>query len=251
MLDTAALRARLAGVRDASPTPPAGPGATPPRSGSSPSPRHFRRTPPRRLRGGPDRFRREQGPGSPRQDRARADLPLTWHLIGHLQSNKAREGRRDAFRRSTRWTTLPAAEAGSGGRRSRTDDRACSSRSISPASRPSHGARPDELMPLFIAAAACRAARVSGLMLLPPVTAIPRTPVPSSPSFGVCGTPARGRRRPRHAGRAFDGNEPRLRGRHRGRRDRSSASARRSSATARAALTSAGSVRASGPSAFS
>ena len=42
------------------------------------------------------RLRREQGPGSPPQDRSasRPSDDLRWHLIGHLQSNKARKAAR-------------------------------------------------------------------------------------------------------------------------------------------------------------
>jgi uncharacterized pyridoxal phosphate-containing UPF0001 family protein len=36
-----------------------------------------------------------------------------------------------------------------------------------------HGARPDELMPIFAAARTCRAAQLTGLMLLPPAVAEP------------------------------------------------------------------------------
>ena len=51
-----------------------------------------RRVRARRRRRRPDRLRREQGPGSAaRRWTQTADLPLRWHLVGHLQSNKAKK----------------------------------------------------------------------------------------------------------------------------------------------------------------
>ena len=67
---------------------------------------------PRRRRRRPARFRREPRPGSPAEDRRRRPtLPIQWHLIGHLQSNKAQEGRAGVRRASTRSIARPAARS--------------------------------------------------------------------------------------------------------------------------------------------
>jgi PLP dependent protein len=96
-----------------------------------------------------------------------ADIPVTWHLVGHLQSNKARKAAgsfaciqsidsADLLRR----VDASAAEAG---RRPELFVQ------VDLAGEPAkHGAPSDAWLPIFEAAAACRAARVGGLMLLPP-----------------------------------------------------------------------------------
>jgi PLP dependent protein len=96
-----------------------------------------------------------------------SDLPIRWHLIGHLQSNKAKKagGRFDVVH------SVDAIDLGE-----RLDQGAsAASRSIELlaqvdlAGEPTkHGVRPDELPPLFEAGGALRAARLVGLMLLPP-----------------------------------------------------------------------------------
>ncbi len=95
-------------------------------------------------------------------------LPVRWHLIGHLQANKARKAAAsfscihsidgvDLLRRVDR----AAAEAG-------TVPEALVQ--VDLAGEPTkHGARPDELDAIFAAAGACQAVRVVGLMLLPPL----------------------------------------------------------------------------------
>lgn len=95
------------------------------------------------------------------------DLPLRWHLIGHLQSNKARKAAEhfawihsidspDLLRR----VDAAAAEAG-------TTPRLLVQ--VDLAGEPTkHGARPEELDGVFAAARECQAAAVAGLMLLPP-----------------------------------------------------------------------------------
>jgi pyridoxal phosphate enzyme (YggS family) len=103
---------------------------------------------------------------------ATADIPITWHLVGHLQSNKARRAAGafgwvhsvdsvDLLER----VDAAAAEAG---------------RSLEVliqvdlAGEPTkHGAPADAWLSLFEAASGCRAARVAGLMLLPPFTPDP------------------------------------------------------------------------------
>lgn len=95
------------------------------------------------------------------------DLPLEWHLIGHLQSNKARKaaatfghihsidslGLLDAVDRA-------AADAGTTPRVLIQVDLA--------GEATKYGAEVDTVWSLLAAAARCRAARLAGLMLLPP-----------------------------------------------------------------------------------
>ena len=99
---------------------------------------------------------------------ATADLKLRWHLVGHLQSNKARKARRafdavhsvddaalvrriDEAALADRPHNRSARAGGSGGRSHQT-----------------RRAEPERLTAIFEQARACRAARVVGLMLLPP-----------------------------------------------------------------------------------
>jgi pyridoxal phosphate enzyme (YggS family) len=103
---------------------------------------------------------------------ATADTPIAWHLVGHLQSNKARRAAAafawihsidsvDLLRR----VDAAAEEAG---RRPELLFQ------VDLAGEPTkHGASADAWLSLFEAAAACRAARVAGLMLLPPFTPDP------------------------------------------------------------------------------
>ena len=96
-----------------------------------------------------------------------ADLPIRWHLVGHLQSNKARKaGARFDVVHSVDQAAIAA----------RLDEGASAAgRSIELlvqvdlAGEPSkHGAHADELPALFHAATSLSAARFVGLMLLPP-----------------------------------------------------------------------------------
>lgn len=95
------------------------------------------------------------------------DLPLRWHLVGHLQSNKARKAAADfAWIHSIDSPDLlnrvdaAAAEAGTRPQLLAQVDLA--------GEATKHGITPDELDGLFAAARQCRAARLVGLMLLPP-----------------------------------------------------------------------------------
>ena len=101
-----------------------------------------------------------------KMDRA-AGRSLRWHLIGHLQGNKARKAAAsfacihsidgaDLLRRVDR----AAMEAGTGPELLVQVDLA--------GEATKHGARPDELSETFAAARQCQAARVVGLMVLPP-----------------------------------------------------------------------------------
>ena len=92
---------------------------------------------------------------------------MRWHLIGHLQSNKARSAAAacdwihsvDSVRLLRR-IDAAAAEAGT------APDLLVQVDLAGEAAK--HGAPPDEVPRLFEAARACRAARVRGLMLMPP-----------------------------------------------------------------------------------
>ena len=101
-----------------------------------------------------------------------ADLPLRWHLIGHLQSNKARKA-------GAQFDVI------------QTVDRVAIGDTIEEAARTSghevtvlaqvdiagettkHGAPEAELPSLFEAAKGWRACRMAGLMLLPPLVENP------------------------------------------------------------------------------
>ena len=99
-------------------------------------------------------------------------LSLRWHLVGHLQSNKARKA-------GARFHTIHSIDGLDLGARLESVAVA--------ADRPlellvqvdlageatKHGVREDQLMTLFTAARTWHRARLTGLMLLPPATASP------------------------------------------------------------------------------
>jgi pyridoxal phosphate enzyme (YggS family) len=101
-----------------------------------------------------------------------ADLPLRWHLIGHLQSNKVRKAAAlfDVIHSvdDRRLVTALDKAAAAGGR---TLDLLIQVDLAGEATK--HGVRPDALLPLFEAADGCTAVRVVGLMLLPPAVSDP------------------------------------------------------------------------------
>jgi pyridoxal phosphate enzyme (YggS family) len=107
------------------------------------------------------------------------DLTIRWHLLGHLQTNKARKAVR-AF------ATIQSVD---GVELLERLDRAAVEAECSPelliqvdlaGEATKFGASPSEVPRLFEAAAACRAARVVGLMTLPPA---PETPEDARPWF--------------------------------------------------------------------
>jgi pyridoxal phosphate enzyme (YggS family) len=108
-----------------------------------------------------------------------ADLFIEWHLLGHLQSNKARKAA-PAFASIQSVDSVEliqkldqaALDAGRGPQLLIQVDLAGESTKF--------GVRPEAALPLFDAAASCRAARVVGLMLLPPA---PDTPEDARPWF--------------------------------------------------------------------
>ncbi len=93
-------------------------------------------------------------------------LPLRWHLVGHLQSNKARKAVAFDWIHSVDSPALlgrldrAAAEAG------RSPQLLVQVDLAGEATR--HGAREDEARRIVEAAAECRAVRLRGLMILPP-----------------------------------------------------------------------------------
>ena len=102
----------------------------------------------------------------PKMDQT-ADLEVRWHLVGHLQSNKARKAgaRFDCVQSidgAALVTRLDEAAAAAG---RHVDLLVQVDLAGEPAKR---GAPEEELAQIFAAAKACRAARVVGLMVLPP-----------------------------------------------------------------------------------
>ena len=103
---------------------------------------------------------------------ATSDIPIAWHLVGHLQSNKARRAAAsfacihsiDSAEVLTR-VDAAAAEAG------RRTELLVQVDLAGEATK--HGAPAERWLSVFEAAADCRAARVTGLMLLPPFTPDP------------------------------------------------------------------------------
>jgi pyridoxal phosphate enzyme (YggS family) len=103
---------------------------------------------------------------------AAPDLDITWHLIGHLQSNKARK----AAERVALIHSIDSAEL-----LQRVDAAAAAAETrpqvlvqVDLAAEPTkHGARPETLDAVFEQARRCTAATVVGLMLLPPLSENP------------------------------------------------------------------------------
>ncbi len=98
-----------------------------------------------------------------------SDLPLRWHLIGHLQSNKAAKAASvfdviHSIDDPTLVRKIDAAAAAAG----RSIDLLVQVDLAGEATK--HGAREADLPAIFEAALACSAARVVGLMTLPPAT---------------------------------------------------------------------------------
>jgi PLP dependent protein len=101
-----------------------------------------------------------------------ADLPLHWHLIGHLQTNKAKKA-------GARFDAVHSVD-GADLLRKLDDAAADASRRIDllvqvdlAGEATKFGAGEEALLPIFDAARTARAARVVGLMLLPPAAENP------------------------------------------------------------------------------
>ena len=100
-----------------------------------------------------------------------SDLPLQWHLVGHLQSNKAKKvGRFDLIHSidaAALMTRVDEAASAAG----RTIELLVQVDLAGEATK--HGAREEELLGVFEAARGLLACRVIGLMLLPPAVEDP------------------------------------------------------------------------------
>jgi PLP dependent protein len=106
-----------------------------------------------------------------------ADLGIRWHLVGHLQSNKARKAgsRFDVIHSAddvALITTLDAAAAAAGRHLDVLVQVDLARESTK------HGVVERELPPIFHAARGCTAARIVGLMLLPPAVDDPEAARP-------------------------------------------------------------------------
>ena len=110
---------------------------------------------------------------------ASPDLDLRWHLLGHLQTNKARKAA-PAFAMIQSLDSvellrkLDAAAAESG----RSPELLVQVDLAGEATK--YGARPEDAPPIFEAASRCKAANVVGVMTLPP---IPDNPEDARPWF--------------------------------------------------------------------
>jgi PLP dependent protein len=107
---------------------------------------------------------------------ATADLALRWHLIGHLQSNKAKKAARfDAVHSIDSAALLEKLNesAAAAGRRMEVLVQVDLAGEAT-----KHGAREDELVSIFDAARAATHLRPVGLMLLPPAVEDPEAARP-------------------------------------------------------------------------
>jgi PLP dependent protein len=108
-----------------------------------------------------------------------ADLPIRWHLLGHLQTNKARKAvSAFAVIQSVDGVELLQKLDRAAGESGRAPELLIQVDLAGEATK--FGVPPGEVPRLLEAAAACRAARVVGLMTLPP---IPDTPDDARPWF--------------------------------------------------------------------
>jgi len=101
-----------------------------------------------------------------------SDTAIQWHLVGHLQSNKARKAAAvfACIHSIDSVDLLERVDAGALEAGHRPDVLV----QVDLAGEPTkHGATLETLLPLFEAAATCRAVRVAGLMVLPPFAANP------------------------------------------------------------------------------
>lgn len=103
---------------------------------------------------------------------ATADLPLRWHCIGHLQSNKARKaGALFHTIHSIDSAELFGAIENAAQQAGRSIDALVQVDLAGEATK--HGASPGALLSIFEAAARCTMVRLVGLMLLPPAVEDP------------------------------------------------------------------------------
>jgi pyridoxal phosphate enzyme (YggS family) len=110
---------------------------------------------------------------------AATDLEIRWHLLGHLQINKARKaGPAFATIHGVDSVELLQKLDAAAGESGRATELLIQVDLAGEATK--FGVPPDEVPRLFEAAGACRAARVAGLMTLPPY---PETPEDARPYF--------------------------------------------------------------------
>ena len=100
-----------------------------------------------------------------------SDLSIRWHLVGHLQSNKAKKTTGFDVIHSIDGADLLAKVDEAAHAAGRRIDLLVQVDLAGEATK--HGARADELAPIFEAARAARSTRVVGLMLLPPAVEDP------------------------------------------------------------------------------
>jgi PLP dependent protein len=106
-----------------------------------------------------------------------ADLGIRWHLVGHLQSNKAKKA--GAHFDVVHSLDSPALLRKLDDAADETGRRLELLVQVDLAGEATkHGAREEELLPVFEAAETCRAARITGLMLLPPAVEDPESARP-------------------------------------------------------------------------
>jgi pyridoxal phosphate enzyme (YggS family) len=107
-----------------------------------------------------------------------ADLQIAWHLVGHLQSNKARKA-------GARFDVIHSVDGPELVKKLDDAAREAGRRvellvQVDLAGEPSkHGATEDALGPIFEAGKTCDVARITGLMLLPPLVDDPQRTRPS------------------------------------------------------------------------
>jgi len=106
-----------------------------------------------------------------------ASLPLRWHLVGHLQSNKAVKAAAlfdviHSIDDASLVRKIDSAAAAAG----RTLELLVQVDLAGEATK--HGAREPELPAIFDAAGSCQSVRISGLMTLPPASADPEASRP-------------------------------------------------------------------------
>jgi PLP dependent protein len=95
------------------------------------------------------------------------DLPIVWHLIGHLQSNKAKKAAAefDCIHSIDSGDLVRKVDAGA----SEAGRRVTLLAQVDLAGEATKfGAREDELLPIFRVAAECRSVQMRGLMVIPP-----------------------------------------------------------------------------------
>ena len=100
------------------------------------------------------------------------DLKIVWHLIGHLQSNKAKKAATafDVIHSIDSADLVTKLDAAAAAERRRITLLAQADLAHEATK---HGAAEEDLLPLFQAAAGCSAVRMAGLMIIPPAVENP------------------------------------------------------------------------------